>query len=133
MRKVKIMVAIVMAMIIMTIPVCAEGVNGNARYNNINTVSLTIDFDSNRTVYCTLLVDTQVHGTGISGLVKLFDSDGVCLAVWPVSDYEQPIFAEFTYQGVRGETYTATFGGYAYGTTDASPDRVDLSATGTCR
>ena len=135
MRKVKTIVAMVLAMIMMAMPVCAEGAvqNGNARFGNIAYAELTLDFDSNDVVYCGLIVDPYSHGSGVSGLMKLFDSDGTCLEIWSVSDYVKPIGVEHTYQGVEGETYTVTFGGYAYSNNGTPADRLDLSVTGTCR
>ena len=120
--------AVVLAMILFTIPVSAA----TPRFNNINNATLIIDFDSNYTVYVGLSVATYSHGSGVSGLVKLFDSEGTCLAIWSVSDYEKPIGAEFTYPGVRGETYTATFAGYAYSNNGTAADRLELEITATC-
>ena len=59
MRKMKLLIALLMAMIMMTIPVCAEGMaeNGNARYNNIISADLSLNFDSSRTAYITLTLD----------------------------------------------------------------------------
>ena len=53
--------------------------------------------------------------------------------VWSVSDYDEPFFKEVSYQGEYGETYTATFGGYAYSNNGTPADRLDLSVTGTCK
>lgn len=65
--------------------------------------------------------------------MKLFDSDGICIEIWFVSDYVKPILAEFAYQGEYGETYTLTFAGYAYSNNGTVTDRVELSAVGTCK
>lgn len=102
------------------------------RYNNIGSAALTIGFDSNNVVYCCISVTPFNHGSGVSGIMKLFDSTGTCLAVWSVSDYERPIMAENTYQGVYGETYTCTFFGYAYSNNQTPPDELDMSVTDTC-
>ena len=126
-RIVKVLV-VVLAMIFFTIPVSAA----TPRFNNINNAALLIDFDSDYTVYVGLSVAAYSHGSGVSGLVKLFDSEGTCLAIWPVSDYEKPLSAEFTYPGVRGETYTATFAGYAYSNNGTAADRLELEITATC-
>lgn len=120
--------AVVLAMAMFTIPVSAA----TPRFNNISEVALLIDFDSDYTVYVGLSVSTYSHGSGVSGLVKLFDSEGTCLAIWSVSDYEKPIGAEFTYPGVRGETYTATFAGHAYSNNGTPSDRLELEITATC-
>lgn len=120
--------AIVLAMVMLTIPVSAA----TPRFNNVSEATLIIDFDSNYTVYVGLSVDAYTHGSGVSGLVKLFDSEGTCLAIWPVSDYEKPISQEFTYPGVLGETYTATFAGYAYSNNGTAADRLELEITATC-
>ena len=101
-------------------------------YNNVNSVTLTLAFDTNNTVYCGISATPYSHGTGLSGLLKLYDSSGTCLEMWHVSDYERPIIAEFTYPGVRKETYTVTFSGYAYGTGGSYPDLLDLTKTATC-
>ena len=102
------------------------------RYNNVASAALTIGFDTNNVVYCCITVNQYSHGTGVSGIMKLFDSAGKCLAVWSVSDYEDPIGTENTYQGVYGETYTCTFFGYAYSNNQTPPDELDMSVTGTC-
>ena len=120
--------AIVLAMVMLTIPVSAA----TPRFNNVSEATLIIDFDSNYTVYIGLSVDTYTHGSGVSGLVKLFDSEGTCLAIWPVSDYEKPISQEFTYPGVLGETYTATFAGYAYSNNGTAADRLELEISAVC-
>ncbi|MBR2402775.1 MAG: hypothetical protein IKB01_08435 [Lachnospiraceae bacterium] len=99
------LLTVVLAMVMFTIPVSAA----TPRFNNIGSASLLMAFDTNYTVYVGLDISAYSHGSGVSGLVKLFDSEGTCLAIWSVSDYEKPIGAEFTYPGVRGETYTATF------------------------
>lgn len=119
------------------LPVSAAGqemmtYNIQPRYNNIGSVALTIGFDTNNVVYCGLVSDMFNHGSGISGIMKLFDSSGTCLAVWSISDYERPIMAENTYQGVYGETYTCTFAGYAYSNNHTPPDELELSVSGTC-
>lgn len=102
------------------------------RYNNVDDARVYISFDSDNMVTCSLSIAPYSHCSGISGLMKLFDSTGTCVSAWSVSDYERPIGAEFTYQGTRGETYTVTFGGYAYSSNQTAPDRLDLSDTGTC-
>ena len=120
--------AVVLAMTLFTIPLSAA----TPRFNNINNASLFMAFDSNYTIYVGLSVAAYTHGSGVSGLVKLFDSEGTCLAIWPVSDYEKPLSAEFTYPGVKGETYTATFAGYAYSNNGTPADRLELEYTATC-
>ena len=127
-KRILKVLAVALAMMLFTIPVSAA----TPRFNNINNASLFMAFDSNYTIYVGLSVATYSHGSGVSGLVKLFDSEGTCLAIWSVSDYEKPIGAEFTYQGVRGETYTATFAGYAYSNNGTAADRLELEYTATC-
>lgn len=127
-KRILKVLAVVLSMILFTIPVSAA----TPRFNNINNAALFIDFDSNYTVYIGLSVATYSHGSGVSGLVKLFDSEGTCLQIWSVSDYEKPIGAEFTYPGVEGETYTATFAGYAYSNNGTAADRLELEITATC-
>ena len=130
MRKyiVKIM-ALVVAISMMTISVSAA----TPRFNNVGNVSLFLNTDNNNVIYIGLSVETYSHGSGVSGLMKLFDSAGTCVAIWSVSDYEKPIGVEFTYQGVRRETYTAQFHGYAYSNNGTAADRIEIENTITCR
>ncbi|MBR4059105.1 MAG: hypothetical protein IKK03_04615 [Lachnospiraceae bacterium] len=122
------LLTVVLAMVMFTIPVSAA----TPRFNNIGSASLLMAFDTNYTVYVGLDISAYSHGSGVSGLVKLFDSEGTCLAIWSVSDYEKPIGAEFTYPGVRGETYTATFAGYAYSNNGTPADRLELEISAVC-
>ena len=101
---------VVLVMVGFTIPVSAA----TPRFNDISNASLFIEFDGSNTVYKGLSVITYSHGSGVSGLVKIYDSNGTCLQIWSVSDYVKPIGAEFSYPRVKGETYTATFAEYAY-------------------
>lgn len=133
----KTVIAVLLAMSMTLVPVCAaeqvvttSGVQPRA--NNISAATLTIGFDMNNVVYCGLSVVPYDHGSGVSGIMKLFNSSGTCLAVWSVSDYVRPIMAENTYQGVYGETYTCTFFGYAYSNNQTAPDELDLSVTARC-
>ena len=119
---------IVLVMVMLSIPVSAA----TPRFNNVSEAVLFMDFDRNYTVYIGLSVDAYSHGSGVSGLVKLFDSEGTCLEIWSVSDYEKPISQEFTYPGVKGETYTATFAGYAYSNNGTAADRLELEYTAVC-
>lgn len=133
------LLAMVLALVMMSSPVYASGnlrstySSISPRFNNIINATLSIGFDMDNVVYCSIDVNPYSHGSGISGLMKLFDSNGTCLAVWSVSDYERPIGAEFSYQGEYGETYTATFAGYAYSNNQTAPDRLELSITDTCK
>ena len=127
-KRVLKFLTVVLAMVMFIVPVSAA----TPRFNNIGEAALLIDFDSDYTVYIGLSVAAYSHGSGVSGLVKLFDSEGTCLAIWPVSDYEKPLSAEFTYPGVLGETYTATFAGYAYSNNGTAADRLELEITATC-
>ena len=103
------------------------------RFDNVNNVSLGIGFDANNVAYVTLVASMFSNGSGISGIAKLFNSEGTCIAAWSVSDYVEPIGAEFTHQCEYGKTYTATFEGYAYSNNGTAPDRIELSVTGTCK
>ena len=127
-KRILKLLTVVLVMVMFTIPISAA----TPRFNNIGEATLIIDFDSDYTVYIGLSVAAYSHGSGVSGLVKLFDSEGTCLAIWPVSDYEKPLSAEFTYPGVLGETYTATFAGYAYSNNGTAADRLELEITATC-
>ena len=126
-RMLKVL-TVILVMVMFTLPVSAA----TPRFNNIGEASLFMDFDRNYTVYIGLNVAAYSHGSGVSGLVKLFDSEGTCLQIWSVSDYEKPISAEFSYPGVLGETYTATFAGYAYSNNGTPADRLELEITATC-
>ena len=127
-KRILKVLTVVLMMVMFTVPVSAV----TPRFNNISTASLLMDFDTNYTVYVGLDISAYSHGSGVSGLVKLFDSEGTCLAIWSVSDYEKPIGAEFTYPGVRGETYTATFAGYAYSNNGTAADRLELEISAVC-
>ena len=118
----KSFVSMVLALLVTVMPVCAS----EASYS-------TVTPRFNNMVYCSISIEPYSNCTGISGIMKLFDSNGTCLAVWSVSDYERPIGAEFSHQGVYGETYTATFEGYAYSNNGTQPDRLELSTTDTCK
>ena len=128
-KRILKVLTIVLVMVMFTIPVSAA----TPRFNNVSNAVLFMDFDSNYTVYVGLSVAAYTHGSGVSGLVKLFDSEGTCLAIWSVSDYEKPLSAEFTYPGIEGETYTATFAGYAYSNNGTAADRLELEYTAVCR
>lgn len=127
-KRILKVLTVALVMVMFTIPVSAA----TPRFNNVSVASLLMDFDRDYTVYVGLNVAAYTHGSGVSGLVKLFDSEGTCLAIWSVSDYEKPISQEFTYPGVRGETYTATFAGYAYSNNGTAADRLELEYTATC-
>ena len=127
-KRILKLLTVVLVLVMFTIPISAA----TPRFNNIGEATLIIAFDANYTVYVGLSVAAYSHGSGVSGLVKLFDSEGTCLAIWPVSDYEKPLGTEFTYPGVRGETYTATFAGYAYSNNGTAADRLELEITATC-
>ena len=127
-KRILKVLTVALVMVMFTIPVSAA----TPRFNNVSVASLLMDFDRDYTVYVGLNVATYTHGSGVSGLVKLFDSEGTCLAIWSVSDYEKPIGAEFSYPGVKGETYTATFAGYAYSNNGTAADRLELEYTATC-
>lgn len=130
-------IGVLLVMVMTTMPICAMEQDNTTysvqpRYNHVGSVALTIGFDLNNTVYCGLSVAPYEQCTGVSGIMKLFDSKGTCLAVWSVSDYVRPIMVENTYQGVYGETYTCTFFGYAYSNNQTPPDELDMSVTDTC-
>lgn len=133
MKSVRTILAAMLAVMMMTVSVCAQEANINARYNNVSLASLSIEFDKKNVVYGTLSVSGYSHMTGVSGVMKLYDSNGTCLKVWAVSDYDEPYLAENTYQCEYGKTYTITFGGYAYSHNQTPADRLDLSITGTCK
>lgn len=119
------------------LPVCAGGDGASftavqPRYSNIGSATLSLEFDMNNVAHCGISVAPLPHGSGVSGLMKIFDSDGVCLEIWSVSDYVRPFMQEFTYQCEYGETYTVTFAGYAYSNNGTAADRLELSVSNTC-
>lgn len=131
----KMLVTIILVMSMMIIPVSAADNSGNEIapcFNHTESIVLTIGFDKNNVVYCGLAVDLFSTGTGTSGIMTLYDSNGAILQRWPISDYEEPIGVEFTYPGTYGERYTLTYAGYVYGTGMIAPDWVDMSVTDTC-
>ena len=131
----KVITVVVLVLSIMIVPVCAADANDSGiqpYYTHTQVISLTIGFDKNNVVYCGLAANLYSTGTGTSGLMKLFDSSATLLKTWAVSDYEEPIGVENTYQGTYGETYTVTYGGYVYGNNMTAPDRIDLSVSDRC-
>lgn len=132
--KVRLALMMVLAFSMMAVPVMAAGEEHipTPYFNNVSSVNLSIGFDKNNVVHCTLVVTPYEHGSGVSGLMKLYNSKGTCLEIWPVSDYERPIGVENTYQGKYGETYTVTFEGYAYSNNGTASDRLELSVTDRC-
>ena len=129
----KSILATLLAMLVLCMPVCAAGeLEIQPYFNNVSSAQLTIGFDMNNVVYCNLSLTPYAHGSGVSGMMKLFDSTGSCIALWAVSDYDSPFIVEHTYQGEYGETYTVTFEGYAYSNNQTAPDRLELSVTATC-
>ncbi len=135
--KCKTIIAVLLAMILSTLPVCAAENAGTRliepRFNHTATAELIIGFDTDNVVHGTLLIGPYNTAAGVSGTMKLFDADGNPLAVWSVSDYVEPFAAEKTYQGDYGETYTLYFKGYVYSNNNTAPDSIELQVTGTCK
>lgn len=129
----KTILPVFMTLFMVSMPVnAANGMTIQPYYNNVSSAQLIIGFDMNNVVYCTLSLTEYPHGSGVSGIMKLFNSNGTCIAAWSVSDYDSPYAVEHTYQGVYGETYTVTFEGYAYSNNQTAPDRLELSVTARC-
>jgi len=134
-KVIKTIMAITLALSMFVVPVCASDAEGyivQPRYDHTESATLSIGFDKNNVIYCSLTVETYSTGRGTSGIMTLYDSNGAILQQWPISDYEQPISADFTYQGTYGERYTLTYSGYVYGTGLVMPDQIELSITDTC-
>ena len=134
-KLLKTIISLFMIMSMMTVPVSAargDGMGIQPYYNNVSSAQICITFDMNNVVYCGLSLTPYTHGSGVSGMMKLFNSNGTCIAAWAVSDYDSPFIVENTYQGVYGETYTVTFEGYAYSNNQTAPDRLELSVTARC-
>ncbi len=131
----KIVVFTLLVINMMILPTSAANYNdfGIAPcYNHTQSAILSIGFDDNFTVYCSLSVLPYPTGTGTSGIMRLHDSTGAIIAEWPVSDYVEPIDVEFTYPGTYGETYILTYQGYVYGNNMTAPDWIDISITDSC-
>ena len=135
--KIKKLVAVVLAVVMSVLPVCAASEVATAavepRFNHTMGADLAIGFDTSNVVHGTLLINPYNSASGVSGTMKLYDANGTCLAVWPVSDYSEPFAVENTYQGRYGATYTLTFKGYVYGNNGVAADSIELQVTGTCR
>ncbi len=107
-KHLKLLITMVLVLSMTLLPVCAADKmlstysNISPRFNNISGAYITIGFRMNDMIYCSVDVDPYTNCSGISGIMKLFDSNGNCLEVWSVSDYERPIFHEFSFQGVFG-------------------------------
>lgn len=137
MKKVfsKTIIALILAVNMMVIPVYAASGSEfevQPRYNHTQSISLLISFDKNNTVYCGLVANLYSTGTGTSGIMTLFDSNGAILQQWPISDYDEPIMVEYTYPGTYGERYTLTYTGYVYCNNMTTPDWVELVTTDSC-
>lgn len=122
------------------VPVCAAGEGAAAavqpRFGNISEATLTLGFDDDHVAHCGIGVSPYPHGSGISGLMKIYEgssTDGKLLEAWPVSDYDEPFMAEFTYQCKVGKTYTVEFTGYAYSNNGTAADRLELTVTDKCK
>lgn len=135
--KCKAFVAVILAMVMSVLPVCAaDDIASRAvdpRFQHAATVDLIISFDTSNVVHGTLLVVPYDSAAGVSGTMKLYDASGNTLAVWPVSDYSSPFAVENVYQGQHGATYTLYFKGYVYGRNNTAADPIELQVTGTCR
>lgn len=136
-RKMKTVVAVLLAMVMSVLPVCAaDSVSSYAvdpRFSHAASVELVIGFDTNNVVHGTLLVTPYNTASGVSGTMKLYDANGTVLALWPVSDYSEPFAVENTYQGKYGATYTLYFKGYVYANNSTAPDSIEIQVTDTCK
>ena len=134
-RIVKTVIAVMMAVNVLVLPICASEnivTYTEPRLNNIFSASLSIGFDTNNVAYCNISVTPYSHCTGFDGIMRLLDADGNQLKSWSISDFTEPYMVEKTWQCEYGKTYTVTFQGYAYGT-DSMYDEINLSDTGTCK
>lgn len=135
-RKIsKTLMTVILVLSMMSVPVQAAGNYDDQVapcFNHTDSIILTISFDKNNTVYCGLSVILYPTGTGTSGIMTLFDSNGAILRQWPISDYDEPIGVEYTYPGTYGERYTLTYSGYVYCNNMTTPDWVEMAITDTC-
>ena len=132
----KALVAVVLAMVMSVLPVCAADATARAidpRFQHAASVELLIGFDTNNVMHGTIIVNPYDSAAGLSGTMKLYDANGTTLAVWPVSDYSQPFAVENVHQCQYGQTYTLYFKGYVYGRNNTAADPVELQVSGTCR
>ncbi len=133
-KVVKTFVAVLLAMNLTVLPICAAEryvKQIDPRYNNIALASLTIGFDTSNVGYFCVSLSPYAHCTGFSGEMKLFDASGNRLKSWAITDMESPYMIEKTYPCEYGKTYTVTFVGYAYGQ-NTTYDDLDMTVTGTC-
>lgn len=133
-RKIKILIAIMLAAKLMCLPVMASGnisAYAEARYNNVAAASLSLGFDKNNIAYCCITLTPYTICTGLEGYMRLLDENGNHVASWNLYDYTRPYMIEKTCQVEYGKTYTLTFQGYAYGEGTMFDDIV-LSTSATC-
>ncbi len=100
------------------------------RYNNISEVTLGLSFDSNNIAYCDIGVIPFQNCSGISGMMRLLDSNGNAVGSWAVTDYESPYSVTRTCQCQAGKEYTLTFQGYAYSNDGTIFDDIVIEVSG---
>lgn len=133
-RMYKSIIAILLAMNISILPVCASTNlirRAEARYNNIFSAELTLGFDMNNVAYCCISISPYLYCTGLEGHMRLLDANGNWIQSWNITDYSEPYQVEKTWQVEYGKTYILTFQGYAFGEGTMFDDIV-LSVTATC-
>lgn len=131
------MIAVSMAMMLMVVPVFASGNNTIVPYlNHAYDISLSLKIEDNDDGSCVLMANLDGSGTGISGIMKLYDPSGACVAMWSVSNYPGNggfVYESHTYSGATmSGTWKLTFSGYIYGNTSGgtvTPDKLDIEST----
>ena len=134
-RFCKLLLIAILSMGTMTMPVYAGQIKSvsmdliSPRYNNILDITLALSFDANNVAECKISVLPKGNCSGISGMMRLLDSNGNVLGSWAVTDYESPYSVTRTCQCEAGKEYKLTFQGYAYGNNGAMFDDFELEVT----
>lgn len=129
---------VMLAMSGMVMPVYARQIRSvsmdlkSPRYNNISSVTLSLGFDANNVASCSIGVTPFPNCSGISGLMRLLDSNGNMVGSWAITDYESPYSVTRTCQCQAGKEYALTFQGYAYSNDGTIFDDIVLEVKNTC-
>ena len=137
-RIYKLFLIAILSMNIMVMPVYAGQIKSvsidlkSPRYNNISTASLYLGYDANNVASCSIVVTPFPNCSGISGMMRLLDSNGNAVGSWAVTDYESPYSVTRTCQCQAGKEYTLTFQGYAYSNDGTMFDDIVLEIKNIC-
>jgi hypothetical protein len=134
----KLFLLSVLILNVMVMPICAENTKSvtvdlkSPRYNNISNASLYLGYDDNNIARCSIVVTPYTNCSGISGLMRLVDSNGNMVGSWAITDYESPYSVTRNCQCQAGKEYTLTFQGYAYSNDGTIFDDIELEIKNTC-